>query len=132
MAPDAEEAPVKYLILIYSNPASRKVWEGFSDAQRAEGLRHYAALNEDLAASGEMIVSEALADPSLAKRVSVHEGRTMTTDGPFAEVKEHLAGFFLIECESIERAVEHAARVPEAVRGLVEVRPVLDRSGMDF
>jgi len=126
------EAPVKYLILIYSNPTSRAVWEGLSDAQRAEGLRGYAALNEDLAASGEMIVSEALADPSLAQRVSVHEGRTMTTDGPFAEVKEHLAGFFLIECESIERAVEHAARVPEAVRGLVEVRPVLDRSGMDF
>jgi hypothetical protein len=122
------EAPVKYLILIYSNPESRKIWDGFSDAQRAEGYRYYAALNEDLTASGEMIVSEALADPSLAKRVSVREGRTMTTDGPFAEVKEHLAGFFLLECENIERAVEHAARVPEAELGLVEVRPVLDLS----
>jgi len=120
---------VKYLILIYSNPESRKIWDGFSDAQRAEGYRYYAALNEDLSASGEMIVSEALADPSLAKRVSVREGRTMTTDGPFAEVKEHLAGFFLLECENIERAVEHAARVPEAELGLVEVRPVLDLSG---
>jgi len=119
---------VKYLILIYSNPESRKIWDGFSDAQRAEGYRYYAALNEDLTASGEMIVSEALADPSLAKRVSVREGRTMTTDGPFAEVKEHLAGFFLLECENIERAVEHAARVPEAELGLVEVRPVLDLS----
>ena len=98
---------MKYLILIYSNPESRKIWDGFSDAQRAEGYRYYAALNEDLSASGEMIVSEALADPSLAKRVSVREGRTMTTDGPFAEVKEHLAGFFLLECENIERAVEH-------------------------
>ena len=119
---------MKYLILIYSNPESRKIWDGFSDAQRAEGYRYYAALNEDLTASGEMIVSEALADPSLAKRVSVREGRTMTTDGPFAEVKEHLAGFFLLECENIERAVEHAARVPEAELGLVEVRPVLDLS----
>ena len=121
---------MKYLILIYSNPESRKIWESFSDAQRAEGYRYYAALNEDLTASREMIVSEALADPSLAKRVSVREGRTMTTDGPFAEVKEHLAGFYLLECESMERAVEQAARVPEAEFGLVEVRPVLDLSEM--
>ena len=123
---------MKYLILIYSNPASRKGWEGLSAAQRAEGLGVYAALREDLAASGEMIVSEALADPSLGKRVPAREGRTMTTDGPFAEVKEQLAGFFLIECESIERAVEHAARVPEAAFGLVEVRPVLDLSGLEM
>jgi len=126
------EAPVKYLILIYSNPTSRAVWEGLSDAQRAEGLRGYAALNEDLAASGEMIVSEALADPSLAKRVSVREGRTMTSDGPFAEAKEHLAGFFLIECESLDRAVEHAARIPEATLGLIEVRPILDLGGLEL
>jgi hypothetical protein len=119
---------VKYLILIYSNPKSREIWEGFTDAERAEGLRWYAALTEELTASGEMIVSEALADPSMAKRVSVDEGRTMTTDGPFAEVKEHLAGFFLLECESIDRAVEHAARLPEAAFGLVEVRPVRDLS----
>ena len=77
-------------------------------------------------------MSEALADPSLATRVSVREGRTMTTDGPFAEVKEQLAGFFLIECESIERAVEVAARVPEAAYGLVEVRPVLALSGLEM
>ena len=117
---------MKYLILIYGNPASRAVWEGLSEAQRAEGLKAYAALNEDLAVSGEMVVAEALADPSLAKRVSVREGRTVTSDGPFAEAKEHLAGFFLVECESLDRAVEVAARVPEADLGLVEVRPVLD------
>jgi hypothetical protein len=124
--PDHVEVAVKYLILIYANPASRAVWEGLSEAQRAEGLKAYAALNEDLAASGEMVVAEALADPSLAKRVSVREGRTVTSDGPFAEAKEHLAGFFLVECESLDRAVEVAARVPEADLGLVEVRPVLD------
>jgi len=117
---------VKYLILIYSNPKSREIWESFSDAQRGEGLQVYAALHADLTASGELVVSEALADPSLAKRVSVAEGRTMTSDGPFAEAKEHLAGFFLVDCASLDRAVEIAARVPEAVLGLVEVRRVLD------
>jgi hypothetical protein len=117
---------VKYLILIYSNPASREIWEGFSDDQRAEGFRYYAALAEELAASGELIVTEALADPSLTRRVSVRDGQTLTTDGPYAEAKELLAGFFLLECEDMERAVEVAARVPEAELDLVEVRPVLE------
>jgi hypothetical protein len=123
---------MKYLILIYSNPMSREIWDSFTDAQRAEGWRTYAALNEEFAASGELIVSEALADTSLSKRVSVDAGRTMTTDGPFAEVKEHLAGFFLVECASVDRAVEIAARIPEAELGLVEVRPVMDLGGLEM
>jgi hypothetical protein len=126
------EAPVKYLILIYSNPASREIWAGFSDDQRAEGFRYYAALTDELAASGELIVSEALADPSLATRVSVRDGQTLTSDGPFAEAKELLAGFLLLECESVERAVEIAARVPEAEFGLVEVRPILKLGGLEM
>ncbi len=123
---------MKYLVLIYSNPASRQIWEGFSDDQRAEGYRYYAALTEELAASGELIVSEALADPSLTTRVSVRHGQTLTSDGPFAEAKELLAGFFLLECDSPERAVEIAARIPEAELGLVEVRPILQLGGMEI
>jgi hypothetical protein len=123
---------VKYLILIHSNPASREIWAGLSDAERGVGWQAYAALTEELVASGEMIVSEALADPSLAKQIHVRDGRAMTTDGPFAELKEHLAGFYLVECESVERAVEIAARVPEAELGLVEVRPVLDHGAMEL
>lgn len=123
---------MKYLILIHSNPTTRKLWEEFSAAQQAEGWRAYADLNKELAASGELIVSEALADSSLTKRIHVRDGRTMTTDGPFAEVKEHLAGFFLIDCESLERAIEVAAKVPEAPYGVVEVRPVMDLSGTEL
>jgi hypothetical protein len=123
---------VKYLILIYSNPASREIWEGFSDEQRAEGFRYYGALTEELAASGELIVTEALADASLTRRVTVRDGRTVTSDGPFAEAKELLAGFFLVECDSMERAVEIAARMPEAELGLIEVRPVLTLGGMEM
>ena len=115
---------MKYLILIYSNPASRAIWEGFSQDQQAEGYRYYAALTDELASSGELVVTEALADASLTRRVSARDGRTVTSDGPFAEAKELLAGFFLLDCESMERAVEVAARVPEAELGLVEVRPV--------
>jgi hypothetical protein len=126
------EAPVKYLILVYGNSRSREIWEGFSDAQRAEGWHDRCALVEELSASGEMVVSEGLADPSLARRVSVREGRAITSDGPFVQAKEQLAGFYLVECESFDRAVEHAARFPEASLGLVEVRPVLSRSGLEL
>jgi hypothetical protein len=123
---------LKYLILIYSNPASREAWEAFSADERSEGLAVYAQLVEDLEASGELIVTEALADPSLTKRVTAREGRPLTSDGPFAEAKELLAGFFLVECESHERALEIAARVPEAELGLVELRPTMDLSGFEM
>ena len=122
---------MKYMILISHNPESQAIWESFTAAQRAAGWKYYASLNEDLSASGEMIISEALADQSLAQRVRVTEGEVMTTDGPFAEAKEHLAGFFLVDCETMERAVEIAGRVPEAAFGLVEVRPVLELGGAD-
>jgi hypothetical protein len=122
---------MKYLILIYSNPASRAVWEGLSDAQRAAFGRGHVALSQELAASGELVISEGLADVSLATRVRVREGHTLTSDGPFAEAKEHLAGFYLVDCESLDRAIEHAARVPDAAYGEVEVRPVLDLSGLE-
>jgi hypothetical protein len=115
---------VKYVILIYGNPASRKIWASFSDAERTDGLRHYAALTESLAESGELIVSEALADPSLTRRVPA-VGADLVTDLPMAEAKEQLAGFYLVECADMERALAIAARVPEARYGLVEVRPVM-------
>ena len=123
---------MKYLILIYSNPKSRQLWDAFSADERREGLAAYASLTEDLAASGELVVTEALADPSLTTRISVRDGRTLTSDGPFAEAKELLAGFFLIDCESADRAVEIAARVPEAELGLVEVRLAMDLSGFEM
>lgn len=123
---------MKYLIMVYSNPASRQLWEGLTDEQRLEFGRGHVALTESLAASGELVLSEGLADASLAKRVSVRDGRTIATDGPFAEVKEHLAGFYLVECDSVQRAVELAARVPDAAFGEVEVRPIFDLSVLDL
>jgi hypothetical protein len=116
---------VKYLILIYRNPKSREIWESMSAAEQAEGYGAYAVLTEELTAAGEFVVAEALADPSLAKRVTVRGGQTVTTDGPFAEAKEQLAGIFLVECDSMGRAVEIAAQVPGAEYLELEVRPVM-------
>lgn len=122
---------MKYLILVLSNPHFQQRWRGLTDAQRAEFGRGHRALTEELLESGELVVSEGLADPALAQRVTAGPAGTTVTDGPFAEVKEHLAGFYLVDCASRERAVEIASRVPDAVWGLVEVRPVLGLSAAE-
>ena len=123
---------MKYLILIYHNTNALEAWERMSDAERVEGVRAHASLVEDLANSGELVVSEALADVSQARRVLVSGGRTTTTDGPFPEAKEYLAGFYLVECDTIDRAVGYAARIPEAaIEGAVVVRPALLHTSED-
>jgi len=137
---------VKYVVMIWSNPASRAAWDGFPDRDRAAGLRAYAELVEELAASGELVLTEALADPSLGRRLAASLPLPGTApqpaagtapplvagDGPVAAAKEHLAGFFLVDCESPERAAEIGARIPEARYGLVEVRPTLRYGSPDL
>ena len=83
---------MKYLLLIYHNPQARQMWESFSEEEKAEGLALYAALNNDLAASGELIVTEALEDPSAASRVSVTDGRTVAGDGPMSRPRSTSPG----------------------------------------
>lgn len=122
---------MNYMILIYRNPQSRQIFESFSDEQRTAGLQLYSKLRDELADSGELVVTQALADSSLGKRITVREGQAVATDGPFAEAKEELAGFFLVDCASPERAAEIAARIPEARLGLVEVRPTMVYREMD-
>ena len=123
---------MRYLILIQSNPRSREVWEGLSEEQRTAFGRAHLALTDELVGTGELVVSEGLPDPSTATLVSVRGGRTLTSDGPFAEAKEYLAGFYLVDVPDLERAVEIAARAPDAGTGSVEVRPVYDFSQIDL
>ncbi len=123
---------MKYMILIQSNPQFLERWEALPEEQRERFGHDHVALSAELAETGELVATEGLADPALAKRVTVAGGQTVISDGPFAEAKEHLAGFFLVDCESEDRALAIAARVPDAVWGLVEVRPVLDLSGWDM
>ena len=123
---------MKYLILIQSNPRSLEIWETLSDQQRMDFGRGHLKLTEEMAEAGVLVASEGLADPSLARWVSVRDGRTIASDGPYAEVKEHLAGFYLVDCPSLDEAVGWAAKVPDAANTEVEVRPVLDMSGWEF
>jgi hypothetical protein len=125
---------MRYVILIYSNPASTQTFDALPPARRKAGLNAFRALNEQLTASGEMVATELLADPSLAKQVHVSNGQTVTSDGPFAEAKEHLAGFYLIDCDGIDTAIAYAAHVHEAAAGLdlIEVRPVMSFDGYEM
>ncbi len=120
---------MKYLIQILSNPNFLQRWQELpQDRKDAFGHAHLA-LSAELDAAGELLAAGGLADPALGKRVSAPlEGGTFVTDGPFAEAKEHLAGFLLVDVDSEQRALDIAARVPDAVWGLVEVRPLLDMS----
>jgi hypothetical protein len=117
---------VKYLLLIYGNEQSRQIWDQMSAENRLTGLAAYDDLTAELVNAGELIAAEALADPSTGRRLTVTEDqRVVVADGPYAEVKELVSGFYLIDCETEQRAIEIAAKVPEAAFGLVEVRPVM-------
>jgi hypothetical protein len=124
---------MRYMILIHSNPRSRAIWERFSGEEQADGFATYGRIASELAESGELIVTEALGDASLSWRSEATEpGFTTSGDGPFPEAKELLAGFFLVECASMDRAIEIASGLPEAPLGLIEVRPVMDLSAEDL
>ena len=123
---------MKYVILIQSTERSLAAWDNMTDEERMEFGRNHLTLNDEMAEAGVHVASEGLADPTLAKWVSVRNGRTIASDGPYAEVKEHLAGFYLIDCADLDEAVAWAARVPDAAITEVEVRPVLDMSEWDL
>jgi hypothetical protein len=123
---------MKYVILIQTNPRSLAAWQTLTDEQRERFGRDHLALSAEMAKAGVLVASEGLADPGLATRVSVRNGQTITSDGPYAEVKEHLAGFYLIDVATADEAVDWAAQVPDAAITEVEVRPVLDLSTWDL
>ncbi|MYW05895.1 YciI family protein [Streptomyces sp. SID3343] len=131
---------MKYLLLIYSNP---KNWGHPIFARTPEFLAlpqderdalsgQADALFTEISASGELVVGAALADPVLTRTVRVREGVPATTDGPYVEAKEQLAGYFVVDCDSPERAAEIAARFPDARFAALEVRPIMDMSGQEM
>jgi hypothetical protein len=130
---DRNEGPMRYLILIQSNERSAKLWETLTAEQQKKFGPAHRRLNKEMQAAGVLVASDGLADPATATWVSVRDGETIASDGPFAEVKEHLAGFYLIDVDGPDEAVAWAAKVPDAaLLNEVEVRPVLDMSGWDL
>jgi len=113
---------MQYLLLIYSN---EKDWEKLSKEDEGQILAEYGAFTEGIAKTGHYKAGEALEPTSTATTVRVRNGKTTTTDGPFAETREQLGGFYMIEAKDLDEATAIAARVPGARHGCVEVRPIM-------
>ncbi|HUR15821.1 MAG TPA: YciI family protein [Candidatus Limnocylindrales bacterium] len=109
---------MQYALLIYVAP-----WEP-TEEESAEVMKSYNAFTADIVASGVMRGGEALEDANTATSVRVRNGQTLVTDGPFAETKEELGGFYVVEAESLDEAVKWAAKIPGAARGTIEIRPI--------
>ena len=116
---------MEYMLLIYGEEG---VWEALSEEERNAEYAEYFRLSDDLAARGALVSSNELQPVATATTVEVRDGETIVTDGPFAETKEVLGGYYLIEAESLDEAIEWAARIPSARMGKVEVRPVVDNT----
>ena len=115
---------MKYMLLIY---ADEKAW---NDNEREQCYRDSAGLCEDLASRGQYLAASPLQPVSTATSVRVREGRPLVTDGPFAETREQLGGYFLIEAHDLDEAISIAGKIPAARKGTVEIRPVLEIAGL--
>jgi hypothetical protein len=112
---------VKYLALIYGD-ASR--WDAFSDDEKEAMYATYRAFADEARDAGVLVAGAELGATRDATTVRVRETETLVTDGPYAEVKEALGGYFVLECPSDGDALEWASRIPGAEHGAVEVRPI--------
>jgi hypothetical protein len=116
---------MKYLCLIYEN---EKNWETMPPANSEAIMNEYFTFTEDIRKSGKYVAGEALQPTPTATTVRVRNGKVSTTDGPFAETKEQLGGFYLVEAKDLNDAIQVASRIPSARLGSIEVRPVIDFS----
>jgi hypothetical protein len=114
---------MRYLLLIYGNEQAQA---GMSEAEGAAQYQAYNDFTKDIVDRGLMQGGEALQPTSTATTVRVRNDETLSTDGPFAETKEQLGGFYLVDCKDLDEAIETAAKIPGARDGSVEVRPVMD------
>ena len=113
---------MKYMLLIASDPTT---WTD-DPAENAKTHAEYGAFTQSIIESGEFLSGDALQGTDTATTVRVRNGKASTFDGPFAETKEHLGGYYLVDVKDLDRALELAAQIPHARIGGVEVRPVAD------
>jgi hypothetical protein len=120
---------MKYALLIYSAPGA---FDALPKEERDAVMGEFEALNRELHDAGVYVSDAALADPVNSRTVRVRGGVPAITDGPFAEAKEHLAGLYIVDVENVERATEIALRDPAARLWAIEVRPLMDESGLEM
>jgi hypothetical protein len=115
---------MKYLLLIYMNE------NAMNPAEREQCYQDSTRLAHDLNDAGQFVGANPLQPVATAKSVRIREGKRLLTDGPFAETREQLGGYFLIDAPDLDAAIGVAARIPAAKKGTVEIRPVIEISGL--
>ena len=114
---------MRYLLLIYGDET---IYDRMSPEEVGAVIGEYNAFTDEVRARGVYLGGEALQPTSTATTVRVRDGETLTTDGPFAETKEQLGGYYLLDCRDLDEALEFAAKIPDARNGSVEVRPIME------
>jgi hypothetical protein len=117
---------MQYLLLIYDQES---MWRDMPKENAAGLFAEYATFTADLKKSGHFVAGDALQSVTTATTVRVRDGKTQTTDGPFAETREQLGGYYLIEAKDLDEASKIAARIPSARIGSIEIRPILRYNG---
>ena len=112
---------MRYVLLIH---VDETLYGQMSEAEQSDRMAEYGAFGERY--KDQIRGGDALHDVATATTVRVRDGKPLTTDGPFAETKEQLNGFYIVACDNLDEAVEIASHIPDAVRGSIEVRPVME------
>lgn len=112
---------MRYMMLIYGDESAN-----ITPQEIGQLLAEYNAFHEEVGKSGILQTAERLQPSMTATTVSVPNGKIMTTDGPFAETKEQMAGIYIFECKNLDEAIEIAAKIPAARTGKVEIRPIME------
>lgn len=122
---------MKYMLMTFGDESSWD-WDQWPRERVEDHFRNMNAFLEELQASSELVTGEGLTPPSHALTVELRDGRPVASDGPYAETKEVLAGFLIVETESHDRALELAGRFAGLVEARVELRPVDESAGPDY
>ncbi|ESS73120.1 hypothetical protein MGMO_35c00160 [Methyloglobulus morosus KoM1] len=115
---------MKYMLLIYQDEIA------LTETEREECYKESIQLAHDLKANGQYLAASPLQPTALATRVRVREGKQLITDGPFAETREQLGGYYLVDVNDLDEAIRIAVRIPMARKGTVEIRPVIEIQGL--
>jgi hypothetical protein len=114
---------MKYILLICDD---EKAWGQLSEDERQQIYREYRELMGELKAGGQFLAGSQLHPTSAATSVRVRDGKRLVTDGPFAETREQIGGYFLVDAKNLDEAISIAGRIPSARRGTIEVRPLVE------
>lgn len=114
---------MRYMLLIY---ASEEDYSHMTSEEQAAIMQGHGTFAQEMLQRGILLGGAPLQPISAARTVSVRKGKTLVTDGPFAETKEQLAGTYILDCKNMDEAIELASKIPDALYGSIEIRPILE------